>query len=115
MTTKTTTETRLRKVINTDGAIEEKPYQWTKTETTEAIIHHPPDWRAGIEYLKRRDSANWSDKITVTIEDMRQQAILDIQAGKLTYESLAAEDESLADELFASAGVPVEARTGATE
>jgi hypothetical protein len=114
VTTKTTTETRLRKKRNPDGSVEEIPYAQTRTETTETITHYPADWRAAVEFLKRRDSANWSDKVTITLEDMRNQAVADIRAGKLSYEALAAEDKSLADELFTSAGVPIEAGTGQT-
>lgn len=101
--TETFTETRLRKTK--DGDV---PYEYSKTTVTRREINNPPDWRAGIEYLKRRDSKNWSDKTTVRIEDVREQAIADIRAGKITYEALAAEDSTLADELFKLAGVPIE-------
>lgn len=108
-------ETRLRWVAikNEAGQVigkEQQPYTYRKTTVTNREAQTPPDWRAGVEYLKRRDNRNWSDKITITIEDLRQQAINDIRAGVLTYDALAAEDKSLADELFAAAGVPIEAR-----
>lgn len=50
----------------------------------------------------------WTEK--VQIDDWRSQAIADIRAGKIPYEVLAdAFDNSLAAELFAAAGVPVQA------
>lgn len=41
------------------------------------------------------------------IEDWRSQAIADIKAGNVDYHELASRDKSLADELFALAGVPI--------
>jgi hypothetical protein len=119
-TTETTTETRLRTVkhYNEAGklsAAEDMPYEYTKTVRKRSLTVAPPDWRAGIEFLKRRDSDNWSDKVTITIEDLRQKAIADIHAGKLTYEALAAVDQDLADELFAGTGLPVQVGEGAKD
>lgn len=111
VTTKTVSETKLRKVKKADGSIVEEPYTWTRTETTKAVLHTPSDWRAAMEFLRRRDKENWSDKIIVSVEDLRNQAIADIHAGKLTYEALAEVDRTLADDLFASVGAPIQ--TGA--
>ncbi len=105
--TDTITETRLKTVKHEDGTIEQVPYEYTKTTLKQSVTKHPPDWRAGIEYLKRRDSRNWSDKLVITVEDLREKAIADIQAGRITYEALSKQDQSLADELFRSAGVAV--------
>jgi phage terminase small subunit len=56
------------------------------------------------KYLKM-----WTEK--VQIDDWRTQAVADIRAGKIAYEALAdAFDTGLAAELFAEAGVPVQAR-----
>lgn len=53
----------------------------------------------------------FTDKIQV--EDWRTQAIVDIRAGKIPFEALAdAFDRSLAAELFAAAGVPVQVAEG---
>lgn len=52
VTTKTVSETRLKK----DGT----PYEYKKTETTRTITQHPGDWRAAMEYLARRDPDNWA-------------------------------------------------------
>jgi phage terminase small subunit len=49
--------------------------------------------------------ALWTDKVKV--EDWRNEALADIRAGKMTYGELAAQDKSLADELFSMAGVPI--------
>ena len=50
----TITETRMGK----DG----KTYQYTKTTIKEHVTEAPGDWRAGVEYLKRRDNAHWGDQ-----------------------------------------------------
>lgn len=52
-------ETRL----NSEG----KPYTYTRKKTRQQVSETPGDWRAAIEYLKRRDNNHWSDKIDVTI------------------------------------------------
>lgn len=45
----------------------------------------------------------------VRVEDWRSQAIADIRAGRITYDALAQGfDEELANELFRSAGVPID-------
>ena len=58
------TETRMGK----DG----QPYEYRKEHTERAVTYHPSDWRAAVEYLKRRDADNWSEKINteqhITIE-----------------------------------------------
>jgi len=113
--TVTLEETRLRwvKMKDKQGRVigeEQQPYTYRKVTQTSRETQIPPDWRAGIEYLKRRDNRNWSDKITVTFDDLRNQAINDIRAGILTYEAIAAEDGELAKQLFELAGVPIEAR-----
>lgn len=55
-----------------------KPYTTQYEKTTIKRIKHPPDWRAGVEYLKRRDPDNWSEKarheLTVTIESAMETA-----------------------------------------
>ncbi len=48
--------------------IDGKPFIVTRKRTTHTKRIIPGDWRAGVEYLKRRDSAHWSEKV--------QQAIL---------------------------------------
>ena len=100
-TTETFTETRLRKTA--EGG--EEPYTYTRTVTRRTITEHAPDWRAAVEYLKRRDPANWQPpaKVEITWQD---QAVADIRAGLVTYEALSeAFDESIAAELFSRAGV----------
>jgi hypothetical protein len=74
--TETVTETRLRKVRK-DGAVIEEPYTYTKTVTRNSVTKLPPDWRAGIDYLKRRDKLNWSERtetvsFNVDAETMRR-------------------------------------------
>lgn len=63
-TTETYTETRLRWGEND----EQVPYQHTRTVRKHTVSHVAPDWRAAIDYLKRRDPEHWSDKINITLE-----------------------------------------------
>jgi hypothetical protein len=85
-----------------------EPYEYIKKTQREVTTTAPGDWRAAVEYLKRRDSDRWSDK--VKIEDWRSQVIADIKAGIIQYEVLEqAFDTDLATELFAAAGVRVQA------
>lgn len=94
------TETRLKR----DGS----EYEYKRTYTRKQVTHNPPDWRAAVEYLKRRDNRHWSDKVTVKHQDWRSMAIEDIRAGRITYPLLAkAFDDSLAAELFREAGIPI--------
>jgi peptidoglycan hydrolase-like protein with peptidoglycan-binding domain len=54
----TFSETRIDK----DG----KPYTYTKTTQKTKVIKNPSDWRAAVEYLKRRDRDNWSERQELT-------------------------------------------------
>lgn len=100
--TETFSETRIRK--GKDG--ESVPYTYARTKKTVKVIHHPPDPRIALEFLKRRDPRNWSDRIT--LDDDRSLAIKDIRAGVLSYEALVeAGGYEFAAGLFAEAGVPI--------
>ena len=66
--TDTITETRLKTVKHKDGKVEQVPYDYSKTTRRQSVVEQPSDWRAGIEYLKRRDSANWSDKTIIELK-----------------------------------------------
>lgn len=102
------TETRLRKQKDKDGNVIEVPYEYKRTYARKQVTHNPPDWRAAVEYLKRRDNRHWSDKVTVKHQDWRSMAIEDIRAGRITYQLLAqAFDDSLAAELFREAGISI--------
>lgn len=65
-TVKTVSETRLRKVRGKDG-ISEQPYEYTKTERSRTVTNEF-DWRAALEFLKRRDPDNWSEKLIIRVE-----------------------------------------------
>lgn len=65
-TTKTFSETRLRKVRAKDGTVSEVPYEYTKTEHTDSVTNEF-DWRAAMEYLKRRDPENWADVLILKV------------------------------------------------
>lgn|GEM_PF-6723318 len=95
------TETRLRKM--TDGS--EEPYTYEKKTTRKSTTKHPSDWRAALEYLKRRDPEHWSDRVRV--EDWHDLAIGYIRAGEVSFDALKEEyGQDLATQLFTAAGVP---------
>lgn len=99
-TTKTETFTETR--LNSKG----ESYDYKRETVTKTTTLMQGDWRAAIDYLKRRYPGEWSDHIKV--DDWRSQAIADIKAGLVQYEPLAeAFDESLAAQLFREAGVPI--------
>lgn len=98
----TFTETRLTK----DG----KEYEYKRVTKTVATVARQGDWRAALEYLKRRHPGEWSEHLVH--EDVRAQAVRDIQAGVVTYEDIAKIDVSLAEQLFRQAGVAVAVGAG---
>lgn len=57
-TTEVLEETRILK----DGT----PFDYRRSETRTVERDVPPDWRAAVEYLKRRDKRNWSEKTEFT-------------------------------------------------
>lgn len=101
--TETFSETRLRRLP--DGS--EQPYQYVREVVTVTEREVPGDWRAAIEYLKRRDPDNWSDRIH--IDDWRSDALKGIKAGDILFAELveAFGDRSLAVQLFHEAGVEI--------
>lgn len=56
--TETVRETR----IDRNG----RPYPYERTEVIKSITKQPGDWRAGIEYLKRRDPEHWTDRVVLS-------------------------------------------------
>jgi hypothetical protein len=56
-TTETIRETRLNK----SG----QPYTYEKVVSRRTITEQPGDWRAAVEYLKRRDPEHWTDHVVV--------------------------------------------------
>lgn len=67
---KTYKETRINKVTG-------EPYEYVEVQEEKTITTFPGDWRAGVEYLKRRHFDEWGDKSkqeisgTLGIEDVR--------------------------------------------
>lgn len=55
-----------------------KQYPYERTEVIKSITKQPGDWRAGIEYLKRRDPDHWSEKLVITLspEDLEAARVL---------------------------------------
>jgi hypothetical protein len=101
-TIETFSETRLNK--------KGEPYVYTRTTKKTSMTQQPGDWRAALEYLKRRDVAQWSERHQIKVDDWRSEAIEYIRRGELSFEALAEEfDRDLATELFKAAGVPVQA------
>lgn len=76
-TTKQITETRLRQIQREDGTIEQIPYTYNRTEII--TQEHLPQARDAIEFLKRRDSHDWSEKARISIEDWRYKLLEDVQ------------------------------------
>lgn len=116
-TTELIKETRLRTVKRTleNGSVvvEQVPYTHERMIAKTSTTKIPPDWRAGVEYLKRRDKEHWSDKTTVEVEDWRSKAIEDIKAGRIAYKALVeAFDTDLATQLFAEAGLSIQVGEG---
>jgi transposase-like protein len=97
------TEIRLRTVKNPEtGVVEQVPYEYSKTTVTDIETAAPPDWRAAIEYLKRRDSANWSEKHRIEIEHVEDAIIDAIHNDEVTYDAMvkAYGNQELVDDLF---------------
>lgn len=46
-----------------------EPYTYTRKKTRQQVSEVPGDWRAAVEYLKRRDKANWTERTEYTGED----------------------------------------------
>ena len=64
---KTYTETRLRKVVDPEsGEVVEEPYEYKETTVTETTTWFQGDWRASVEYLKRRHKSEWGDNVDLT-------------------------------------------------
>ena len=57
-TTESFTETRTR--LNKAGEV--VPYDYQRTATKQTVTNLAPDWRAAVEYLKRRDPEHWSER-----------------------------------------------------
>lgn len=89
------------------------PYDYTRTKTRKTVMRMPGDWRAAVEYLKRRYPEEWSEHLQV--HDWHSQAIDMIRRGEIDYDELVEEfnDENLAIELFGAAGVALPIREGA--
>lgn len=58
---KTFIETRL-----TRGGI---PYEYKRVEESKSVMRYPGDWKAGMEYLKRRFPDEWSERHELTGKD----------------------------------------------
>lgn len=61
-------ETRTKKGKDKEGNETVIPYTYTKKTTTKKVIEHPADPRIAVEWLKRRDSQNWSEKLYLEFE-----------------------------------------------
>lgn len=45
-----------------------REYEFKRTSERESITEYPADWRAAVEYLKRRFPKEWSEKVTLDVE-----------------------------------------------
>lgn len=74
VTTKTLRETRLRKVKDKSGTISEVPYEYIKTEQSQTVSNEF-DWRAAMEYLKRRDPENWAETFIIKVNPQQMEVL----------------------------------------
>lgn len=99
-TTETITETRINPKTG-------EKYDYIKTVTKHTKTTMPPEWRAAVEFLKRRDPENWSDRLR--IDTWQTEAIKLIQSGDISFRALAGElGEPEARQLFLAADVPID-------
>jgi len=64
---KTYSETRLRKDIDkTTGQLVDVEYTYREKTTTRTRTRRQGDWRASVEYLRRRHKTEWGDNVDVT-------------------------------------------------
>jgi len=107
-TTTTTTETFIETRLDRHG----NPYEYKRVKESKAVTVYAGDWRAAVEYLKRRFFDEWGDR--QKNDDWRSDAIALIKRGEVTYDAIAEafNDHSLAAELFAAAGVTVQVGAG---
>lgn len=104
-------ETRLRKkkITHPDGRVEtfEEPYDFVKTTTSTITTKIPPDWRAGMEYLRRRSAKEWAGTQTSS-EDFKGLLVEMVRSGELSFGDLEKEaGTELALEVFQIAGKQV--------
>lgn len=106
--TKTYTEVRVLKNRSGEVLLDEdgnpKTYEHVERTVTKTETVMLGDWRAAVEFLKRKYPDEWRDSIK--IEDWKSQAIADIRAGSLDFPTLETLfDRATAIDLFASAGI----------
>ncbi len=63
-TTTTTTEQFTETRLDSRG----RPYEYRRVTQRDATTTNPGDWRAAVEYLKRRDPAQWADRLVLSLE-----------------------------------------------
>jgi hypothetical protein len=103
-TVSTTKEVYTETRVNMYGS----PYEYKKATERTTVTVAPGDWRAAVEYLKRRYREEWSEKSIVEHQDWRSEALSLIRDGKLDYHVAVQEfGRDLAIELFESVGVSV--------
>lgn len=64
-TTRTTTETFTETRLGRDG----KPYDYKRVKQSKTVERMQGDWRAALEYLKRRFPDEWTERHQVTGKD----------------------------------------------
>ena len=104
-TVENVTETRLRKGANG----EQVPYEYAKTQRSTTTTKYPPDWRAGVEYLKRRDPEHWSERLQVSVDVKVIMALVD------TLTAIGENPESVFNRLLEAARKKQLANGGANE
>lgn len=113
--TDTLTETRLRKetrsYVDEQGhlvkVVEEIAYDYTKILRSLTVTKLPPDWRAGMEYLRRRSPKEWAATQTDR-SDFQEILVSMVKAEELSFADLEAEvGPEMALDIFQLAGKQV--------
>lgn len=105
--TKSFKETRLKR----DGTA----YEYKREEASKTTIRRQGDWRAALEYLKRRHYDEWGDRSKLDL-DPDAAIIAAIRAGEVTYEALSEEfGREEATRLYRAAGETPQAGAGESE
>lgn len=88
-----------------------EPYQYVKRITKDKTIEYAPNPSIALEYLQRRDKANWSVRTESVEMDFEVEIVKAIQAGEVTFSALMDEfkNETQVRGWFKAAGVkPIE-------
>ena len=104
-------ETRFRKNPETG---KDEPYLYQRTTKRTKVIHTPGDWRAGMEWLQRRDKQHFANRQEIQIVDVEAEAARRVVAGELGYKEFMEffADPDMARRVWAMAGIAIPDEAG---